>query len=95
MDIPSFFFFCILISVTDVGVVLSIGRFLRMIVTDLTMRIMVENLPNCDELIQMCKDLFIARQYGDLLVEEELYWELIQIFRSPESLIQKTKQKQE
>jgi len=78
-----------------VGVVLSIGRFLRMIVTDLTMRIMVENLPNCDELIQLCKDLFIARQYGDLMVEEELYWELIQIFRSPESLIDKTKQKQD
>jgi len=78
-----------------VGVVLSIGRFLRMYVTGITLRIWIENLPNCDELLRMCHDIFIARQYGDLMLEEELYQELIQIFRSPETLIEKTKLKQD
>eukprot|EP00026_Physarum_polycephalum_P000140 Phypoly_transcript_00140.p1 GENE.Phypoly_transcript_00140~~Phypoly_transcript_00140.p1 ORF type:complete len:2155 (+),score=404.49 Phypoly_transcript_00140:732-6467(+) len=78
-----------------VGVVLSIGRFLRMYVTGITLRIWIENLPHCDELLRMCHDIFLARQYGDLMLEEELYQELIQIFRSPETLIDKTKLKLE
>jgi piezo-type mechanosensitive ion channel component 1/2 len=66
-----------------------------MSVTNLAVRILTQNLPVCDKLIEMCKDVFIARQFGDLMLEEELYWELIQIFRSPETLIEKTKLKQE
>jgi len=78
-----------------VGVVLSIGRFLRMYVAGLTLRIWIENLPDVDDLIRMCHDIFLARQYGDLMLEEELYYELIEIFRSPETLIEKTKLKQD
>jgi len=78
-----------------VGVVLSIGKFIRLSVTSLTMRIISENIPFCDGLIEMCKDIFIARQSNELLLEEELYWELIQIFRSPETLIEKTKPKRD
>lgn len=59
--------------------VLSIGRFLRMYVTGITVRIWLENLPYTDDLIRMCHDIFLARQYGDLKLEEELYQELIEI----------------
>lgn len=52
---------------------------------------MFENLPDCNELFQLCKDIILARLDGDLLLEEELSNELIQIYRSPETIIEKTR----
>jgi len=46
--------------------------------------------------MQMCDDIFTARKYGDLVLEECLYRELIEIYRDPEQLIQITaKEKQD
>jgi hypothetical protein len=73
-----------------VGVVLAVGRFLRISVTLLYTRIMFEDMPECDEIISYCKDIFLARQDGDLELEEELFRELIELYRSPERLILRT-----
>jgi len=72
-------------------VVLSVGRFLRMWVSGLITRIYLEDMPNVDDMLKMCEDIFIARYHKDLKLEEELYRELIELFRSPERLIEKTK----
>jgi hypothetical protein len=39
----------------------------------------------------LCKAIYIARQHGDLVTEEELFTLLLQLYRSPESLIVWTK----
>jgi len=73
-----------------VGIVLSVGKFLRLYVAGLTQRIIYEDLPYPDELIVMCEDVFMARKDRDLVLEEELYTELIQLYRSPERIILET-----
>lgn len=74
-----------------VGVVLSVGRFLRMWVSSLVQRIYLDEMQNVDKLLMMCEDIFLARQGKELLLEEELYQELMLLFRSPERLLQLTK----
>jgi piezo-type mechanosensitive ion channel component 1/2 len=73
-----------------VGIVLAVGRFLRLSITDLSYRIVFEDMPECDELLSYCEDIFLARQDGDLPLEEELYRELIELYRSPERIILRT-----
>ncbi|EKE38043.1 hypothetical protein ENUP19_0203G0014 [Entamoeba nuttalli] len=53
--------------------------------------IMFKNLPNCLGLLQLCDDIIIARQDGDLRLEEDLVNELITIYRTPSLLFEKTK----
>jgi hypothetical protein len=73
-----------------VGVVLAVARFLRLSVTDLAFRIIYEDMPACEELISYCEDIYLARQDGDLVLEEELFRELVEIYRSPETIIGRT-----
>ena len=57
-----------------------------MYVTNLVGRIFFENIDDCDYLMQLCMDIYISREEGDLKLEEELYFELIRIYRNPEIL---------
>jgi hypothetical protein len=41
-------------------------------------------------IISLCEDLFIARQFDNLLLEEELYWELIELYRDPSLILEVT-----
>jgi len=54
-------------------------------------RIWLDDMPTVDKLMTMCEDIFIARQYNDLLLEEHLYNELIQLLRDPIRIIDITK----
>eukprot|EP01135_Chromosphaera_perkinsii_P000950 Nk52_evm48s153 gene=Nk52_evmTU48s153 len=78
-----------------VSVVLVVGRFVRLSLTNLYMRIMYEDLPNCDSVLRLCNDIYLVRENGDLAVEETLYKELVSLYRSPETLIEWTKRKKE
>lgn len=77
----------------DVSIVLVVANAIRGMTSGLARDIMFENLPDCDDLLQLCKDIILARLDGDLLLEEELSNELIQIYRSPETIIEKTRVK--
>lgn len=81
------------IYLIDVSIVLVVANAIRGMTSGLSRDIMFENLPDCDELLQLCKDIILARLDGDLLLEEELSNELIQIYRSPETIIEKTRVK--
>ena len=76
-----------------VAVVLTVGRFIRMIITDLTLRIMYEDLPNPDLILQLCLDILLAREFGEFETEETLFWRLITVFRSPQLLLELTHMK--
>eukprot|EP00002_Diphylleia_rotans_P034972 TRINITY_DN7580_c0_g2_i2.p1 TRINITY_DN7580_c0_g2~~TRINITY_DN7580_c0_g2_i2.p1 ORF type:complete len:2095 (-),score=426.44 TRINITY_DN7580_c0_g2_i2:1764-8048(-) len=75
------------------GVVLTVGKFLRISVTNLQQRIMFDDLPNVARLQLLCNDIFNARAERDLRMEHEFYLRLIDIYRSPETLIVVTKPK--
>ena len=74
--------------------VFGIGRFLRLAATNIRMRIMYEDLPTTKRLVALCQDIYIARAQGELALEEELYWALINIYRSPAVMFELTKKKE-
>ena len=76
-----------------VGVVLAIGRMLRSYVSGVAHSIMFNHLePNPDPILTLCRDMAVARQSkAGLRLEEDLYGELVELYRSPEALIARTK----
>jgi len=73
------------------GVVLAIGRLLRGAVSNLVQRILYDDMPNVEYIEHLCEDVFTARKYGNLRLEEELYKELITLYRDPQRLIEVTR----
>ncbi len=71
--------------------VYGIGRFLRLSITNLRMRIPFEDLPTTRRLVALCQDIYIARAEGLLGLEEELYGALITVYRLPHVLFALTK----
>eukprot|EP00929_Paragymnodinium_shiwhaense_P093066 TRINITY_DN53122_c0_g2_i1.p1 TRINITY_DN53122_c0_g2~~TRINITY_DN53122_c0_g2_i1.p1 ORF type:complete len:2885 (-),score=452.52 TRINITY_DN53122_c0_g2_i1:224-8878(-) len=73
------------ITVTSIylGIVYTIGRFLRFTYQDSSKRILYEELPDTDLLHDLCDGIYIARIQGNLETEFRLYYELIRIYRSP------------
>jgi hypothetical protein len=55
--------------------------------------IIYENMNDVDDLLSLITDILLVQQLKDLVLEENLYCELIELFRSPERLIQMTKEK--
>mmetsp|Transcript_25306 Transcript_25306/g.35023 ORF Transcript_25306/g.35023 Transcript_25306/m.35023 type:complete len:663 (+) Transcript_25306:146-2134(+) len=69
-----------------VGVVLAVSRFLRLAVSNLYLKIPYEDMPDPSEIMNQCEFIYAARQTGDLDLEEELFWELIELYRSTEEI---------
>lgn len=80
-----------------VSIVLVVGKFMRMLVTDLSTRIRYEDMPQVDTLQNLCMAICTARslQPPDLVLEEELYHLLISIYRKDDALFAWTSLKPE
>eukprot|EP00002_Diphylleia_rotans_P027716 TRINITY_DN5567_c0_g1_i2.p1 TRINITY_DN5567_c0_g1~~TRINITY_DN5567_c0_g1_i2.p1 ORF type:complete len:2292 (-),score=444.02 TRINITY_DN5567_c0_g1_i2:1261-8136(-) len=76
-----------------VGVVLTVGKFLRIYVSNLQQKVIYENLPDPSDLMQLCQDIYAARAEKVHDLEEQLYQELIEIYRSPAEIIERTRDK--
>jgi hypothetical protein len=74
-----------------VTLVFGLGRFLRMGLTNIRMRIPYQDLPCVDRLITLCNYIAVAREEGELLLEEQLFYSLLNIYRSPAVLFEVTK----
>lgn len=57
---------------------------------NLGMRVIYEDMWENEELLELCMDLYMAREDNDLELEENLYRELIDLYRSPERMILRT-----
>lgn len=68
-------------------VVYTIGRFLRLVFQDSSKRMIYEELPDTTLLLDLCSGIYIARIQGFLEMEYKLYYQLVQIYRSPELLL--------
>jgi len=70
--------------------VFAIGKFIRLFFDRISQRVIYEEMPNTDDLMDLCESIYIARAEGDLYNEQRLYELLIRIYRSPEILIKLT-----
>ena len=75
-----------------VSVVLVVGRFLRMIFANVSHKIPYEHMSQVDTLWNVCSIIYLARQQTPpkLILEEDLFRLLIEIYRSPEAIIRWT-----
>lgn len=47
----------------------------------------VENIPNCDNILQLFQDIYVVREKRQFYLESRLYSKLVFLMRSPETLI--------
>jgi hypothetical protein len=52
--------------------------------------VIYDELPRVDVLKELCNTIFLARMYNNLALEEELYRELIDLYRRPQLLYERT-----
>jgi len=71
--------------------VLGVGRFLRLSITGLSHLPIYEDMPDVDALLRLCEEVLLARQDGVLELEEELFRELIELYRDPQRMKQLTR----
>ncbi|XP_056356457.1 piezo-type mechanosensitive ion channel component 1 isoform X1 [Oenanthe melanoleuca] len=76
-----------------VSIVLVIGKFVRGFFSEISHSIMFDELPCVDRILKLCQDIFLVRETGELELEEELYAKLIFLYRSPETMIKWTREK--
>eukprot|EP00736_Rhodelphis_marinus_P008913 Rmarinus@m.2724 len=74
------------------GIVLYFGKFLRSWMLDSAFEFIYSDMPFVDDILARCSDLILARGIGDLELEESLYEDLINLYRSPEALLRYTGQ---
>ena len=67
-----------------ISIVYFMGRIIRMVTVGNGLNIVMTDMKNCEHLRTLCSAIFISRMTGKFLKEEELYYELIDILRSPE-----------
>ncbi|RXM92852.1 Cytochrome c1, heme protein, mitochondrial [Acipenser ruthenus] len=77
------------------SVVLVIGKFVREFFNGISRSIMFEELPCVDRVLKLCTDIFVVRETGELELEEQLFCKLIFLYRSPETMIKMTREKEE
>ena len=71
-------------------VVLAVGKLIRGLFENLIMRVIYEEMPKTNQLIEFCNCIYRARREEDFEREFSLYQLLIRIYRSPELLLQLT-----
>lgn len=67
-----------------VSIVLVIGRLLRGVLVTGSEKLFISEMPHPDMLLILCEGIIISRLERNLEREEELYFVLMDIMRSPE-----------
>ncbi|XP_052124815.1 piezo-type mechanosensitive ion channel component isoform X3 [Frankliniella occidentalis] len=75
--------------------VLVASQFVRSFFSNLASKIMFEDLPNVDRILQLCLDIYLVRESGELDLEEDLFAKLVFLYRSPETMIEWTRERKE
>ncbi|CAH1388772.1 unnamed protein product [Nezara viridula] len=75
--------------------VIVIHSVIRGFFTGISFKIMFDDMPNVDRLLQLCLDIYLVRESGDLDLEEDLFAKLVFLYRSPETLIKWTRPPEE
>lgn len=70
--------------------VYTVGKFVRIFFDKNSQRVIYEEMPEPNDLFELCEGVYIYRNQRKLLKENHLYDLLIRIYRSPETLIKIT-----
>jgi len=76
-------------------VVLLIGRLIRSLFGNQQQLIIFEDMQDCQDPSDMCMAIYIARNQGRLKEEEQNYRALIQLYRNPGTLFNRTRWKEQ
>lgn len=60
-----------------------------------TVSIIVDGLPDVDNILDLCHNIYLVRESQEFSMEEDLVAKLMFLYRSPETLIKFTKLKEE
>jgi piezo-type mechanosensitive ion channel component 1/2 len=75
-----------------ITIIFVLSRFIRSHVVNFsTVNIIVEELPNVDKILSLIQNIYVVREAGEFLLEEDLVAKLYFLYRSPETLIRYTK----
>ncbi|XP_052864339.1 piezo-type mechanosensitive ion channel component [Anopheles cruzii] len=76
--------------------ILVFSRMLRTsIFSGASSKIMFEDLPYVDRVVQLCLDIYLVRESCEFTLEEDLFAKLLFLYRSPETMIKWTRPKNE
>ena len=78
-----------------ISLVLVVGRLVRGFVSGSSATIMFEELPSVNNIIELCLNVYLARECREFYLEEHLFSKLIFLYRSPQTMIKWTKYKYE
>ncbi|XP_054282904.1 piezo-type mechanosensitive ion channel component isoform X3 [Macrosteles quadrilineatus] len=67
------------------------SRTIRPLTRGIAFRIMFDDMDYVDRVLQLCVDIYLARESHDFVLEEDLFSKLIFLFRSPETIIMWTR----
>ncbi|XP_076448756.1 piezo-type mechanosensitive ion channel component 1-like [Babylonia areolata] len=75
-----------------IGFVLVISKFSRLTFADnVSFRIMFDEMPDVDQMLELCLNVYLVREMKDYRLEEELFAKLLFIYRSPETMVRFTR----
>ncbi|PSN54799.1 hypothetical protein C0J52_01988 [Blattella germanica] len=75
--------------------VLIVSNIVRGYFAGIFNTIMYDDMPNVDRVLQLCLDIYLVRESGELDLEEDLFAKLVFLYRSPETLIKWTRPREE
>jgi len=70
--------------------VYTVGKFIRIFFDKISQRVIYEEMPEPNDLFELCEGIYNYRNRRDLIEERRLYDLLVRIYRSPETLIKIT-----
>jgi len=73
-----------------VTITLAVGRVIRGMFDKSSQNVIYEELPEPNDLLELCDAIYMARKEGNYYKEEKLYNTFVRIFRSPEMLMKLT-----
>ncbi|KRX09990.1 hypothetical protein PPERSA_08391 [Pseudocohnilembus persalinus] len=73
-----------------VVLIVTVGQMLKSYIHRISQRVIYEEIPQTDELFDLCQGIYTARKQNDIEKEEYYYEILIKIYKSPEILRQIT-----
>ncbi|XP_052818789.1 piezo-type mechanosensitive ion channel component 1-like isoform X1 [Mya arenaria] len=71
--------------------ILLIGRMLRLSTTGMAATISFRELPNVDNILRLCLDLYLVREMNEWRLEEDMYAKLLFVYRSAETRVKWTR----
>ncbi|XP_053604167.1 piezo-type mechanosensitive ion channel component isoform X3 [Plodia interpunctella] len=71
------------------------SRILRGFFSGIYTKIMFDDLPNVDRVLQLCLDIYLVREALELALEEDLFAKLVFLYRSPETMIKWSRPKED